>query len=157
MMRGYETHYVGDRWLFTDTGQAVESTWKTRPCGYCERANTPEGHDGCLGTLPGVMNACCGHGVVRDAYVQLGPDQCVKGSEAIRLIDTMRAGRITPIPQQRARPMDRPTPLDRELRTLTPDQIRELHDGERCPECGEMIDGTCVACTGGGRRARTRS
>jgi len=28
---------------------------------------TPEGHDACLGKLPGVGAACCGHGV-DDAY-----------------------------------------------------------------------------------------
>ena len=31
-------------------------------CRWCRRERTPEGHDGCLGTLPGVVNACCGHG-----------------------------------------------------------------------------------------------
>ncbi len=40
-------------------------------CGYCGLAKTPEGHDGCLGTLPGdVMNACCGHGRPNEAYIQ---------------------------------------------------------------------------------------
>lgn len=39
-------------------------------CGFCGLAKTPEGHDGCLGTLPGVMNACCGHGRPHEAYIQ---------------------------------------------------------------------------------------
>lgn len=40
-------------------------------CGHCGLARTPEGHDGCLGTLPDVMNACCGHGgQAEGAYVQ---------------------------------------------------------------------------------------
>lgn len=34
------------------------------PCAHCGRAPTPEGHDACLGALPGVTAACCGHGVV---------------------------------------------------------------------------------------------
>lgn len=32
------------------------------PCGACGRCPTAEGHDGCLGTLPSVEYACCGHG-----------------------------------------------------------------------------------------------
>lgn len=39
-------------------------------CGYCEKKRTTEGHDGCVGTLDNVMNACCGHGQVEMAYVQ---------------------------------------------------------------------------------------
>jgi len=39
-------------------------------CGFCGLDRTPEGHDGCIGTLPGVMNACCGHGDTEMAYVQ---------------------------------------------------------------------------------------
>jgi len=30
---------------------------------------TPEGHDPCLGTLPGVLFACCGHGGRAFGYV----------------------------------------------------------------------------------------
>ena len=41
-----------------------------KSCGYCGKDNTPEGHDGCLGTLPGLMNACCGHGIESGTYVQ---------------------------------------------------------------------------------------
>jgi len=40
-------------------------------CAHCGKDPTPEGHDGCLGTLPHpVMNACCGHGDERMAYIQ---------------------------------------------------------------------------------------
>ena len=40
-------------------------------CGKCKLPPTGEGHDGCLGTLPGdVMNACCGHGNDELAYIQ---------------------------------------------------------------------------------------
>lgn len=39
-------------------------------CGHCGLKRTPEGYDGCLGTIPGVMNACCGHGDENIAYVQ---------------------------------------------------------------------------------------
>ena len=40
-------------------------------CVTCNKPPTPEGHDGCLGTLQGnIMNACCGHGEERMAYIQ---------------------------------------------------------------------------------------
>lgn len=37
-------------------------------CRHCQMERTPEGHDPCLGTLPGVQYACCGHGT-RGGYV----------------------------------------------------------------------------------------
>ena len=57
-------------WVYSDTGQRVAEN-PERPCGHCGLPNRPDGHDACLGELPGVMNACCGHGDQRDAYVQL--------------------------------------------------------------------------------------
>lgn len=38
------------------------------PCKTCGALPTLEGHDGCLGILPGVKYACCGHGVC-DGYI----------------------------------------------------------------------------------------
>jgi hypothetical protein len=38
-------------------------------CGHCDRLRMPEGYDACLGRLPGVASACCGHGE-RDGYVR---------------------------------------------------------------------------------------
>ena len=42
--------------------------------GFCEscQVRIPEGPDTCLGTIPGVSHACCGHGRVEGAYVVLG-------------------------------------------------------------------------------------
>ena len=39
-------------------------------CLHCGLKRTSEGHDGCIGTLPNVMNACCGHGRTSEAYIQ---------------------------------------------------------------------------------------
>jgi hypothetical protein len=36
--------------------------WENDKCRKCKLARTPEGHDPCLGELPGVLFACCGHG-----------------------------------------------------------------------------------------------
>ncbi|GAA0581126.1 hypothetical protein GCM10008997_32520 [Halomonas salifodinae] len=54
-------------------------------CANCGLGPTPEGHDGCLGTLPGdaVMNACCGHGDDRQAYIQYWDGGRIAGPEAV--------------------------------------------------------------------------
>jgi hypothetical protein len=36
--------------------------WRETICPKCNRPPTPEGHDACLGHIPGVRAACCGHG-----------------------------------------------------------------------------------------------
>lgn len=81
--RGHEIYKGEDgEWFFSDTNERVDSAWAKRPCGYCLLPNTPEGHDGCLGTLPGVMNACCGHGELRGTYVQFPDGSSIYGLEA---------------------------------------------------------------------------
>lgn len=42
-------------------------------CDHCHLPGRSDGADQCLGWLPGVMNACCGHGDLRTAYVQFSP------------------------------------------------------------------------------------
>jgi len=79
ILRGHEIVYQDDEWIFVDTKLPVSETWKDRPCGSCGLDNTPEGHDGCLGTLPGVMNACCGHGEPSHAYVQFEDGSTITG------------------------------------------------------------------------------
>jgi hypothetical protein len=37
-------------------------------CPLCRKKRTKAGHDPCIADLPGVMNACCGHGV-RAGYI----------------------------------------------------------------------------------------
>jgi hypothetical protein len=43
-----------------------------RPCVQCGQPPTPEGYDACLGHIPGVHSACCGHGV-EDGYILWQP------------------------------------------------------------------------------------
>jgi len=66
-------------------------------CIKCHKGHTQEGHDGCLGTLPGqVINACCGHGQGRNAYIQYRRGGIVRGSYArnnqIRIINLRDKG-----------------------------------------------------------------
>ncbi len=79
--RGHEIHRdekTGE-WFYSD-GKKVKDNPNIR-CGHCGRAETPEGHDGCLGTLPGIMNACCGHGDPDAAFVQYPDGSIVKGRQ----------------------------------------------------------------------------
>jgi hypothetical protein len=62
---GWPTIFDGEVWLYADTGEPAN---KQRPCRRCGRMPTPEGHDACLGTIPGAVSACCGHGV-EDGYM----------------------------------------------------------------------------------------
>ena len=84
-LRGHKMNFVGSEWLYEDTGEPV--TGNERGCGHCGKGNTEEGHDGCIGTLDNVMNACCGHGVTDEAYVQYWGGNVVRGEEAIKIIN----------------------------------------------------------------------
>lgn len=87
--RGHAMSNTRNGWVYDDTRQPVRLN-PNRACGECGLPQTPEGHDGCLGTLPGVMNACCGHGRAEDAYVQMDSGQAVYGAKAIRLINRLK-------------------------------------------------------------------
>jgi len=90
-LRGYKIHKIKDKWFFDDTNLPTVETWESRPCGHCGLYNTAEGHDGCLGTLPKVSNACCGHGQENDAYLQFANGSRVSGKEAIKMIQDSKS------------------------------------------------------------------
>ena len=82
--RGHDMACADDGlWRYTDTGQLV-SAQPRRDCGHCGYGNTSKGHDACIGTLPGVLNACCGHGVDREAYVMLETGERMSGIQALK-------------------------------------------------------------------------
>jgi hypothetical protein len=82
-LRGHPIFWDGRIYRYVDTGQPTVEGWKERPCGYCGLFFTSDGHDGCLGTLTGVMNACCGHGSPEEAYVQFDDGTIARGKAAI--------------------------------------------------------------------------
>lgn len=67
-------------------------------CLHCKKSRTKEGHDGCIGTLENVMNACCGHGDIKNAYVQFNHSKYeiepnkkrISGQSAIDYIEANR-------------------------------------------------------------------
>lgn len=90
-IRGYGIEYRDNQWFFSDNGEPTKGTWENRPCGHCGKANTAEGHDGCLGALSGLMNACCGHGNTRDAYVQYPDGKTVHGKKAVKIQNGLKS------------------------------------------------------------------
>lgn len=70
-----ETHLNGHKiysylntrdWFYKDDDSPIkdgDGNFVYRPCPACGNKPTAEGHDACLANLPGVKNACCGHGV----------------------------------------------------------------------------------------------
>lgn len=80
-LRGHHIIFVGGQWLYADNKQ--HTIGNERPCGYCGKENTREGHDSCLGILPGIMNACCGHGDADEAYVQFGKNKTIRVGDAV--------------------------------------------------------------------------
>lgn len=81
--RGHPIYYYEDGvgWRFEDDGEPVTDV---RPCGSCHRRRTERGHDPCIADLPGVSNACCGHGH-GGAYVQLDDGTHIGGQDAVAL------------------------------------------------------------------------
>ena len=59
--RGRLVTYKRGVWRYED-GVPLDDD-PDRPCPRCGRPPTAEGHDACLGTIPGCVSACCGHGV----------------------------------------------------------------------------------------------
>jgi hypothetical protein len=80
--RGHAIVHDGKQWIYSDTWQAVSAN-KERPCGHCGQPNRADGHDACLGELPGVVNACCGHGNTAEAYVHYADGRKLQGKAAV--------------------------------------------------------------------------
>ena len=69
-IRGHAVRFDEDTesWVYADTlGPADDK----RPCPRCGRMPTKEGYDACLGHIPRVVSACCGHGM-EEGYVLRG-------------------------------------------------------------------------------------
>lgn len=64
--------WIEDKWVYEDNHADIPAHGgEIRPCKKCG-AVFPLGEgevDPCLGVLPGVDNACCGHGVRSESYV----------------------------------------------------------------------------------------
>lgn len=82
---GHRVEFINGQWVYSDTKE-VASQKCERACTYCSNFETKEGHDPCLGTLPGVQNACCGHGNTEQAYIQFENGEIYRGLIAIKIM-----------------------------------------------------------------------
>ena len=89
-LRGHDIEFVNGKCIYSDTKEPTVDTWQDRPCGICGEFPTKEGHDDCLGTLPGVMNACCGHGNNKDAYVQFIDGFSINSEDAVVILKVLK-------------------------------------------------------------------
>ena len=78
--RGHEMYEAApDVWRYVDNDALVSETQNERPCGHCGKPTPESGHDPCIANLPGVVNACCGHGYPGDAFVVFADGQRLSG------------------------------------------------------------------------------
>jgi len=66
--------YINNKWYYEDGTRAIN----LRPCPKCKNLPTKDGHDACIANLPGVNNACCGHGVEK-GYIQFENGLTIRG------------------------------------------------------------------------------
>lgn len=90
-LRGHPIRYDGDDWRYEDTGEKTVGA-SARPCGFCDVRATREGHDACLGTIPGVVNACCGHGEESEAYITHDGGERISGATAMVMFAALGVG-----------------------------------------------------------------
>jgi len=64
--RGHPIEYLNGQWVYSDIKVPIDR--EERSCARCGRLPTTEGYDTCLGHIPGVISACCGHGV-EESYI----------------------------------------------------------------------------------------
>ena len=80
----YKTGYKRNHPYFYDQEEieyyldTAEDTSEPRPCTMCGEMPTEEGYDACLGMLPGVDAAWCGHGV-EEGYIRFINGVIIKG------------------------------------------------------------------------------
>ena len=58
------------QWFYEDGLPLPSAGGEVRPCMRCGALFADDAPDACLGMLPGIDNACCGHGMRENAYVR---------------------------------------------------------------------------------------
>ena len=85
--RGHPIIFIDGIWVYEDTGERSGFGYEVRPCAKCgktfEGSNNGDA-DPCLGNLPGVDNACCGHGAPESAYVRFTSGVIIEGFDVIK-------------------------------------------------------------------------
>jgi hypothetical protein len=87
---GHKVEFVDGVWYYMDTSEPTHLPENNRACSHCEKLPTKEGHDACLKTLPGLQNACCGHGRIDEAYIHFRDGEAIYGADAISIIEILK-------------------------------------------------------------------
>lgn len=75
LVEGRQTE-TGTQWRYSDGTVCATVGWTpdsfryastVKPCPECSEFPDPTGEDPCLGVLPGITSACCGHGELMEA------------------------------------------------------------------------------------------
>jgi hypothetical protein len=79
---------------YADDGETVDGQYGVeRPCPRChETADDYDSPDPCLGQIPGVVGACCGHGNIEQAHVVFDDHSVLHGIAAIRFFEEANSG-----------------------------------------------------------------
>jgi len=90
--RGNGIYEVDGEWFYNKNDLKVKDNVEIEcgMCGYKPIKDGCEAYDACIGKLIGVMNACCGHGDDRDAYVQFLDGKSVHGKDAIDIMQILK-------------------------------------------------------------------
>lgn len=75
--RGHEIILNEKEWIYKDNKKPVKF-YPYREYGKCGKENNKNDHDACISNLPGVINACCGHGT-EEGYIQFENGVIIRG------------------------------------------------------------------------------
>ena len=91
-LRGHPIHLNEQgQWVFSDTLENTVDTYTERPCKECGLKWNSDGHAPCIRNLKGgVINACCGHGQVEEAYIMFSEGEILSGQEALDKIKELK-------------------------------------------------------------------
>jgi len=70
-----ETNENGE-WVYSEDKTPIEDN--PRHCTKCGHMQTKREHDYCIANLPGVKNACCGHGI-EEGYISFENGITIRG------------------------------------------------------------------------------
>lgn len=84
-LRGHPIIWIDDKWVYEDDKSDIPANGgEIRPCVKCGKlfdGSYKGDADPCLGNLPGVNNACCGHGVQDQSYIRFTNGVVIKNFE----------------------------------------------------------------------------
>lgn len=79
---GYKIYFKDNSWYYFHNDELIDETTTPLKCKECGMTETESGVDPCIGVLEGVSNACCGHGIEDECYIQFTNGTLIGGSLA---------------------------------------------------------------------------